>query len=411
MINVCLQIIFCLTAGIYGHKFLNLLNLIEKSEISSKNIKLLFALLRKLHIVAFAVICSCNCICLTLICRLLLLFAAIVDIFCRCCCCFCLTSYLSTVAALYLKMPANKTYNCKKCSGSITKSQGSVNCKGCSCWFHGSCAGIAEKDIAVLKTIKSYSFVCDSCEANINNNSSVVDKINTMMDQKFESFFQSYRAEQNALKSVLDEIKTEMTSCVAEMKSSINDCAKRLQHVETVMAHKIPALETADNALHRKFNRCDFLIGGLPEGIADLEAAVISLGAVFNVTITGQDINTACYINNRKKILVKLNSLIKRDNIMKEYFKTRSLKVCDVITDGPGSDLSNRVYLNDHYTPAAGGLNAVCRNLRRLNVVTKFRVLDGDTAKAKLTFPDGREVTRSSSECALLLESANTLPS
>lgn len=295
-------------------------------------------------------------------------------------------------------MPTAKSTKCKTCDESITKTQGSVMCKACSRWLHTSCANISDKDFLVLKTVKSFSFICSSCEPSLNTAVNIGERLDT--------FLKSYQAEQIAFKAVLDDIKSEMTSCLAEIKSDVKNCNERVDRLEASSSTKFAALEAEDNVMHRKFNRSDFIISGLPEGLNDLEAPVIALGTFFNTTVTSQDISHVCYINRRKQILVKLSKVSKRDSIMKEYFKTRTLKVCDIL-DGPGGDINSRVYLNDHYTPAAGAFNVMCRKLRRLNIVSKFKILNTDKLKAKLTLPDGKEVIRDVNECALLLKDAN----
>lgn len=114
----------------------------------------------------------------------------------------------------------------------------------------------------------------------------------------------------------------------------------------------------------------------MPEDLQDLKAVVISLGAFYNITVFGHGINTVSYLNKRKLMLVKLNSSLKRDKIMKECCKTRSLKICNIITVGTGSDLDKTLYLNDNFSPAAGSVN----------VVAKFKALDSVSLKPNLSF-------------------------
>lgn len=91
---------------------------------------------------------------------------------------------------------------------------------------------------------------------------------------------------------------------------------------------------------------------------------------------------------------------------MKQYLKKRALRVCDIMI-GSGSEVTSRVYLNDHYTPAANHLNAICNRLRRLKIITKYRILNGDLVRARITFPDGKEAVRDVDECGLLLNDPN----
>lgn len=66
--------------------------------------------------------------------------------------------------------------------------------------------------------------------------------------------------------------------------------------------------------------------------------------------------------------------------------------------------IMKRVFLNDHYSPAAGKLNGMCRKLLKENVIKKFKVLDADKPKAKLIMADGKEVTVDAVGCAGLLK-------
>lgn len=302
-------------------------------------------------------------------------------------------------------MPGAKAAKCAICKLYISKTQGCIECNVCSKWVHGSCAKLSDSDLLALRGIKASAFICPVCEHNITNNrgssGGASDDIRSL-NLKLDAFMSSYHSDQSSLKTVLDDIKSEMKSCFVDIKNDISQCKDRIIQVEASTSSKISALEAENNALHRRLNRADFLLGGLPEGLVDLVPPVIAVGAVFNVAITRQDIYHVCYIHKKKQILVKLNSVALRDNIMREYFKSRTLRVCDVMT-GPGSDITSRVYLNDHYTPAAGHLNSICMKLRRINSITKFKILNGDQARVKVMFPDGKETVLSVNECSALL--------
>ncbi|XP_073830855.1 uncharacterized protein [Musca autumnalis] len=309
-------------------------------------------------------------------------------------------------------MPATKAIKCRVCCQSLTKSQSRVSCKACNVWFHASCANIDEKNLSVLRTVKEFAYICASCLPNLNSNNNnndnnradnndVIGKINSLTT-KLDSFMLNYQAEQNRLTTVLNDIKQEVSSFVAEMRADIGRCNDNVRRVEASTSAKFVALEKEDNIMHKRINRSDILIGGLPEGIDDLEAPVIALGTFYNIPVTSMDINHVCYINRKKQILVKFNKVSKRDLLMKEYFKTRNLKVSDLLgTQGVG--LTSRVYLNDHFSPAAARLNFVCKKLQRLKMVSKFKILNSDILKAWLRFPDGREDTYSASQCDALL--------
>lgn len=306
-------------------------------------------------------------------------------------------------------MPGTKATKCSICKLSISGTQGCIECNVCSKWVHGDCANLSDSELVALSKIKASAFICSLCERNLNKScgsSGGVSEDVRSLNAKFDLFMSNYQTEQNSIKSVLDVIKSDMKSCFADIKNDIVQCNIRVAQVEASTSSKISALEAENNALHRRLNRADFLIGGLPEGLGDLAPAVIAIGAVFNVTITRQDIYHVCYVHKSKQILVKLNSMALRDIIMKEYFKSRTLKLCDVL-NGPGSDITSRVYLNDHYTPAAGQLNSVCMKLRRSKRIAKFKILNGDKARVKVIFPDGKETVLDVNECASLLNEPN----
>ncbi|XP_058977110.1 uncharacterized protein LOC131801966 [Musca domestica] len=263
---------------------------------------------------------------------------------------------------------------CGICNNSITKSQGSIMCKMCNKWIHAACANINEKDLAALKSVKSSIFTCVSCEncqrTNPNRNS-ISDEFRSL-NAKLDGIIMSNQTEKNSIKAALDEIKNEMRSYLTELKSDINSCNEKVSNLKSATDSKISDLQAEVNVLHRRLNRADFLISGLPAGLTDLVAPVMALSSFFNVSLSTHDINYIGYISNGKQILVKLNNVNARDLIMKEYFRTRTLKVLDIIK-GEGGDLSNRVYLNDHYTPAAAYLNSLCIRLRRQAVITNLR--------------------------------------
>ncbi|XP_061392860.1 uncharacterized protein LOC133328309 [Musca vetustissima] len=65
--------------------------------------------------------------------------------------------------------------------------------------------------------------------------------------------------------------------CAGELKAEIGSCKEQIQNVEASTSSKITELETEINVLHRRLNRADILIGGLPAGLPDLIAPVLAL--------------------------------------------------------------------------------------------------------------------------------------
>ncbi|KNC34051.1 hypothetical protein FF38_09592 [Lucilia cuprina] len=169
------------------------------------------------------------------------------------------------------------------------------------------------------------------------------------LNSKIDAFINKVDGEQTSIRQALADtvssFKLEMASCLKEMKSEIVDCNKLIHSIDSSTTRKITALEVENNILHKRLNRADIVVNGLPDGIDDLLSVAVKIGSIYNVPIGKNDVNHIRYFNKRKSILIKLNS----DEVMKECPKTRSLKVSDVM----GGDIALRVYLNDHFSPAA----------------------------------------------------------
>lgn len=320
---------------------------------------------------------------------------------------FLLTLLVAVVCCLFLfNMPGAAKIVCGVCSENVGKS-GSIKCIICSHWVHASCAQLSDKELLAMKAIKVAAFVCSSCGDKLANPGSVADDIR-QLNKKFDNFITTNQAEQNAIKSALDNIKAEMVSCLNGMKEDIVSCNNRIDDVDSRTSLKMKSLEAENNILHRRLNRADFIIGGLPEHLNDLIAVVVALGEFFKIPITANDIHHVCYMHNRKAVLVKFNCVLIRDKVMKEYFRTRSLKVSDILK-GDGGDINARIYLNDHYSPAAAKLYTICKSMVRKQIVTKFKILNADKLRAKLLLSDGKEVIYDTERCILLLHDAASL--
>lgn len=143
--------------------------------------------------------------------------------------------------------------------------------------------------------------------------------------------------------------------------------------------------------IFRKLNRPDIVIKGLPNGLKNLPNVIIDIGKHYNTTFTIRDIDNVNYINNGNAILVKFTSALLRDVIMGEYFKsvkTEPLMLSHIILDPAAVNLNKRVFLNDHFPPATGKLNALCAKLRKDNKIIKYKIKNADKPIAVLTLPN-----------------------
>lgn len=296
---------------------------------------------------------------------------------------------------------------CGVCDESVGK-KNSIQCDVCSIWVHQSCTVLSDQELDVIGKHTFLKFVCADCESNNGLSKQVGDDISAL-NKKFDDMVSKAQEETTSVKNALAEavvqIKSEMNSILSEMRSEVADCNKHIHSVDDKLSGKILALQIENHVLYKRMNRTNIIIRGLPPGLPDLVAAVVALGAFFNIPVAGHDINHVCYINNKRLILVVFNSVLLRDNIMREYFKTRTLRRSNIIdeilstNDEPagadpnvGGKITDRVYLNDHFSPAASKLNASCRKLLHDKVILKYKLYNNDKLRADLTLPSGKMV-------------------
>lgn len=302
-------------------------------------------------------------------------------------------------------MPATKVFKCVICQDSIGKTHGSIQCKICKQWLHLQCADVSEKHLALFKDRpKSFFFTCSGCAdvcSDDRHTRDDVKAIKTSFDEFVKASKEDNTAFKNTMAQVLSDFKNEISLCIKEIKPDIVTCNKLIDKISASTTSKLSALETENNILHRRLNRGDIVVNGLPSGLNNLSSTVISLCNHYNIRISEQNLNHVCYMSDRKLILVKFNNVNVRDSLMKEYYKTRSLKVKNIL----GGEIESRVYLNDHFSPAASNLNSLCRKMMRQKIITKFKLINKDKPKAAITLCDGKEVVYDTSECADLLNS------
>lgn len=297
-------------------------------------------------------------------------------------------------------MPTTRTIKCRVCDTAVGKSKGSIMCIKCNSWLHLTCAKVSEKHLAIfIEKPESFSFTCAACHNT--NNVSLRDEVRAL-NNNFNDFVKSNQEQRDLFKAsitqILSDFKDDITTCVNNMKADINTCTTLINNIDNSTSTKIYALELENDILHRRINRGNIVLNGLPAALEDLTKVITSLCSFYGFNVSCHDIYHVCYINNKKLVLVKFNNVNLRDRIMKEYFKTRSLKLSDII----GGDIGNRVYLNDHYSPVASKLNDLCRKLKKNKTILKYNILNADRVKAKLTLIDGKVVIYDIGECAAL---------
>lgn len=212
-----------------------------------------------------------------------------------------------------------------------------------------------------------------------------VEQVNTSSDGN--AVTNKIKELETAIKKLTDLVSDSVVKDLGVIKSEIANCTAALKKHEEYVDNKFTKLEIENNALRRQLIRGDVLISGLPSTLSldDLYSIVPKIGKVFEVDILAWEINMCSWIRNKKLVLVKFNSMQKRDNLMKRYFQTRNLQLGQIMD----TDIQKRIYLNENMTPMAAKLNYLCRRLVQLKKIDKFRVHNSNIPEAKVVLPDG----------------------
>lgn len=266
-----------------------------------------------------------------------------------------------------------------------------------------SCAGISDKTLAAIRETPGLYVKCKDClgapATDVLSISGDICSIHEKMDRVLKKMDDDRNELNIKLDSAIKDIQNELSSAVTDLRNDVSACHTFIKKVETSAETKMVRLEVENNSLHRRINRCDIVINGLPDGLDNLLNCVIAIGTFCNISISNADVNHFFYVNQGRSVIVKFNSVHVRDAIMKEYFRTKSLKLRHVI----GGEITSRVYLNDHLSPASSRLNTLCRRLIKQKKVLKFVMLHSDKPMVRLTLLNGEEATSTYDECLKLL--------
>lgn len=172
------------------------------------------------------------------------------------------------------------------------------------------------------------------------------------------------------IKKIFNDIMQQMNAAIAakicELRDEINNCNKN----NASTGSKVTGLEIENNILHKRMTRCDIIATGMSHS-NDIIKTVKRLLVHLKVPLPDYDIQQCCFIDKRKeKILIKFNSVEKKDLVMANFFKVDKLKLSDFVKDDDndstnadvtennnvngkrkGSDINSRVFLNDNLTP------------------------------------------------------------
>lgn len=192
---------------------------------------------------------------------------------------------------------------------------------------------------------------------------------------------------ETSIKQLSKIISEDIVLQLKDIKAEVLSCSLKAKETEEFVTSKMQYLERENNILRRQMNRSDIIIFGLSENLTvdEMYAEVFDVAKYLNVDIVHADVNLCVYIRQKKSVLVKFNSLYKRDLLMKHYFAAGEIKRCQVFK----TDIQSRIYFNDNLTPMAMKLVFFCRKLRKEGKIMKFRFYNKDIPEAKIYLPGG----------------------
>lgn len=272
--------------------------------------------------------------------------------------------------------------NCTICNATCARTSSCIVCATCGQKVHYKCATTINADFTpeTLDMIKNSEgaiiFRCGKCMKLPNNRDDItskIDKLEATVSKLSDVITQTVLSD-------LNHIKDELVQCLANAKDS-----------EIMFKEKLQELKLDNESIRRQLYRSDIIIKGLDSKLIssteDLYSTIFKIGSLLEIELGHNDINLCTYIHNKNSVLVKLNSVYKRDQLMKNYFAVQSLTLNQLCK----TKAESRVYLNDHLAPIAFKLNYMCRKLLKAHKIKKFRILKKNMPEAKVTLNTGGE--------------------
>lgn len=200
------------------------------------------------------------------------------------------------------------TYLCTICSTNCKKVD-AITCAFCNSYQHISCVSklpnLSQSALESISKVKpGYMFGCKKCVISSAANSS-----NSKID-----------AIEKQLSDLTNIIKENITSQLTDIKSDISKSISRNEKFETETNKKIENLQSENDFLHRQLNRADIVVSGIPSHLSntDLYSTAIKIGKACDVNVIESDINFCTWIRRKSAVLIKFNSVLKRDSIMQQ---------------------------------------------------------------------------------------------
>lgn len=325
-------------------------------------------------------------------------------------------------------MPAKRikqkknAYVCS-CGKNVTKTQRSVGCTLCGSFFHIKCVGFTDDQHAVFHKNKVvFSYVCNQCRYD-NDGDNLADppvsepkqppapddlsqsmrNLTLELEKQFkehsrtfeQKVYASIAALDTKMVQLFDKFRKEQKEATENLKAELAHNENFMKQMDTSLSKRILSLETQNNILQRRLNRSNIVIKGLSRNIRDLRGMFVKIAACCSISLTNMDIQHITYFSSGKAVLVKLNSVQARDEIMVNFSKIKYLLRKDI----EGGDSESRILLCDHFTPAAANLVAISVKLREKRCILNYKFINADMPKVMVMLPNNVRKTLNINDC------------
>lgn len=290
-------------------------------------------------------------------------------------------------------------YLCGTCNLNTSGSR-CLLCRSCDIWYHADCEDVTKTLFSTLDKNRNLAYTCKECMVNPPDNSEAAFKVE--IRKEFASLKSSINLVKNdqleiksKVDSVINEVRAELSNSLKEIKDEMAGCKTLVNTNDMAYKSKFAELESQNHILQHRLNRADVVITGLPTDLKDLSAIVSTLCGLLKVDVVGGDIVNAMYIKKRRAVLVKFSLIAKRDKIISEYYKFKSLKASDVVEGAT----ETRIYLNDNYSSLANKLMKMCWKLKKEKKINGYGIINRESLLAKITTLSGSVKTLNYYEC------------
>lgn len=254
---------------------------------------------------------------------------------------------------------------CCICLEKITEENTGVCCCGCLKKFHLACCKFDRNTRNNKDRLANWE--CISCVQN--------KELKEMIGRQEVKLKEIERTSKKvaALTSEFVALKTSLPNLISEeINNALDSNNKKLNDDLLVTQSDQQAVTNKVLSIQRNDLRREIIISGFPNHLnPDSFFNIIEKTCSHhNINITISDVYNCYWINKKKLLLVKFNSLLIRDALMRNYHLKRDLTLQDVFP----CNISSRIYLNDNNPDVLRKMIVYSRKLQKDNLITSFKI-------------------------------------